>query len=379
MEMQYRSATYRLGEPPLRRLPGLDVLRGLAIVLVMLRHAWPRVFGEAGAVGVVIFFTLSGYLITGVLLRDAQTPPGMMIWRFCRNRALRLLPALLILLFTFGVVEIITNRLADRATLRNSLILGLTYTSDLPLRHVSMSPGISHLWTLAVEEQFYLLWPFILFFARHRLKRALAVVGIIAVLLCAFTVAALPGRGGVVYMLPTTWAVTLVIGAAAFVFRDARRARNSSAAFPLTALAMLLALCVLPDAKNHPTWFLVLGPAVSLLTVCLIRGAEDWRELPPSWVEPLRHLGIISYGAYLWNLPIVNWLAGPVLRFSSPWRGAASIPLTILAAILSWNLAEKHVARFKRELDRHPEASTRLRIPSLALHAVDTLETAKAA
>jgi len=98
-------------KPSPRRLPGLDALRGLAIALVMLRHAWPRVFGEAGAVGVVIFFTLSGYLITGSLLRDTEAQPHRRIWQFCRNRALRLLPALFILLVAFGVVESATTDL----------------------------------------------------------------------------------------------------------------------------------------------------------------------------------------------------------------------------------------------------------------------------
>ena len=97
--------THGPSKPSLRRVPGLDALRGLAIALVMLRHAWPRVFGEAGAVGVVIFFTLSGYLITGNLLRESESQPHRLIWRFCRNRALRLLPALFILLVTFGAVH----------------------------------------------------------------------------------------------------------------------------------------------------------------------------------------------------------------------------------------------------------------------------------
>jgi peptidoglycan/LPS O-acetylase OafA/YrhL len=366
-------------KPSPMRLPGLDALRGLAIALVMLRHAWPRVFGEAGAVGVVIFFTLSGYLITGILLRDAEIPPGRLLWRFCRNRALRLLPPLLLLLLVFGFVEGTTNRLADRGVLGSSLILGLTYTSDLPLR-VHMSPGISHLWTLAVEEQFYLLWPFLIIGARRRLRIALVAMGAVAMCLGALTVAAFPSRGGVVYTLPTTWAVTLVIGAAAYAVRDTRRPSMGSATVPLATVGILLLLCLLPDAKSHAGWFLVLGPAVSLLTVSLIRAAEDWPQRPPGWIAPIRSLGIISYAAYLWNFPIVNWLRGPAMSLSSPWRGAASIPLTIIAAVLSWHLAEKHIARFKRGLDRPQDEPAPMRMPMLAMHSVESLTTtAKAA
>jgi len=353
----------------------LDALRGLAIMLVMLRHAWPRAFGEAGTVGVVIFFTLSGYLITAILLREAEVAPGRLVWRFCRNRALRLLPALLILLLTFGVVEGVTNRLADRGIIRNSLILGLTYTSDLPLR-VPMSPGISHLWTLAVEEQFYLFWPFLVIGARHRLRMALAAIGVAALLLGAVTMAAFPSRGGVVYMLPTTWAVTLVIGAAAFVNRGALTTGIASAAIPVAAVGTLLVLCLLPDAKGHAGWFLVLGPVVALLTVSLIRVAENRADGPVGWIAPMRHLGTVSYAAYLWNFPIVNWLRGPAVSLASPWRSAASIPLTIVAAILSWHLAEKHVARFKRGLDRAPDEPAPMRLPPMPVRFVETPNTA---
>ncbi len=199
-------------------------------------------------------------------------------------------------------------------------------------------------------------------------------------MLGAITIAAFPSRGGVVYMLPTTWAVTLVIGAAAFVGRDTRRARIPSAAFPAAVVGTLLVLCVLPDAKSHAAWFLVLGPVVSLLTVLLIRVAEDWPQDPPGWIVPIRNLGIVSYAAYLWNFPIVNWLRGPGLTFASPWCSAASIPLTIVAAMLSWHLAEKHVARFKRGLDRGQAAPVRLRIRPLAMPSVESLVmTAKAA
>jgi peptidoglycan/LPS O-acetylase OafA/YrhL len=133
---------------------------------------------------------------------------------------------------------------------------------------------------------------------------------------------------------------------------------------------------MLPDAKAHAGCFLLLGPLVALLTVSLIRSAERSSTISSGWITPIRDLGTISYAAYLWNFPIVNWLHGPGLPIVSAWRGALSIPLTILAAYLSWHLAEKHIARIKRELDSAPARQIPLRPRRLVMPAFDALAKA---
>src|SRR6476661_159015 len=122
-----------------RRMPGLDVLRGLAILLVLMRHGLPEVFGNAGIVGVVVFFALSGYLITGVLTADHARTGTVSFLEFYRRRALRLFPPLLLLLLVFSVVELVTDRLHDRWYLPKTLVTALSYTSDL--RILPISPG----------------------------------------------------------------------------------------------------------------------------------------------------------------------------------------------------------------------------------------------
>jgi peptidoglycan/LPS O-acetylase OafA/YrhL len=120
------------------RLVGLDVLRGIAIALVMLRHAWPSVFGGAGIVGVVIFFTLSGYLITGVLMRDLDNVDRIRFGVFYRNRVFRLVPALLFV--TGGGVLVVAtwwNLSGDRGLVVQTTLVALTYTADIPGLHFS--------------------------------------------------------------------------------------------------------------------------------------------------------------------------------------------------------------------------------------------------
>ena len=87
------------------RIAGLDLIRGLAIALVLLRHAWPSTFAGGGIVGVVMFFALSGYLITGLLLSDIRRLGRVRYVRFYRNRALRLVPALVLML---GALDVVT-------------------------------------------------------------------------------------------------------------------------------------------------------------------------------------------------------------------------------------------------------------------------------
>ena len=88
------------------RIVGLDVLRGVAILLVMLRHAWPEVFGGGGITGVTLFFALSGYLITGVLLRSRDEAGRMALRSFYLRRVARLYPALVLMLAVLTVVEL---------------------------------------------------------------------------------------------------------------------------------------------------------------------------------------------------------------------------------------------------------------------------------
>ena len=323
----------------MKRIAGLDVLRGIAILLVMLRHAFPDVFPGAGVVGVVMFFTLSGYLITGVLSKELDRTGKVDYRRFYLRRARRLLPALVALVVVFVVVTLVFDPLGDRAKLGTTAAVLLTFTGNLPI------PGVSaaafHGWTLATEEQFYLLWPAILAFAwvRGKVGAALITVGLAALAACTATLVWLWPHADNAYALPTSWFVCFVIGAATRLRGDASRV--PAAMVPLM-LAGLAALAIVP-LRGHALTYLVAGPAIACCTAVLILAWSRWQTLADNArvTRALAALGVVSYGAYLWDYPLTLWLR--------PGLGAVAGPLaavlTIAAAALSWRFVEEPVMR----------------------------------
>lgn len=318
----------------MKRIAGLDVLRGIAILLVMLRHAFPDAFPGAGVVGVVVFFTLSGYLITGVLARELEAKGRVDFKRFYLRRARRLLPALIALVVIFAVVTLVFDPLGERDKLVRTVLVLVTFTGNLPISGVS--PAAFHGWTLATEEQFYLLWPALLAFAwvRNRTGAVLVVTALGALAACTATLIWLWPNADNAYALPTSWFVCFVIGAAT-------RLKLTSAprwAVPI-ALVGLAVLSVIPLRGNVLT-YLVAGPAIAGCTAVLLLVWSKWEQVATP-IRPLVALGVLSYGAYLWNYPLTLWLR--------PELGAAAGPLaavlTVVAAALSWRYVEEPVMR----------------------------------
>lgn len=318
----------------MKRIAGLDLLRGIAILLVMLRHAVPDMFPGAGVVGVVVFFTLSGYLITGVLSRELQNNGRVDYRRFYLRRARRLLPALVALVVVFAIVTLVFDPLGERDKLPLTAAVLLTFTGNLPIGGVS--PAAFHGWTLATEEQFYLLWPALLAFARvrGRVGAALVTVGLAALAACTATLFWLWPNADNAYALPTSWFVCFVIGAA--VRLKGRAVPRWAVPIALTGLAVL---SVVP-LRGHALTYLVAGPAIAGCTAVLLLAWSQWEKVSAP-LRPLVALGVVSYGAYLWNYPLTLWLR--------PELGAAAGPiaavLTIVAAALSWRYVEEPIMR----------------------------------
>ncbi|MFN8074684.1 MAG: acyltransferase [Kineosporiaceae bacterium] len=324
------------------RLPGLDAVRGLAVALVIARHAWPDAVPGGGIVGVVMFFTLSGYLITGVLLRD----PDAGLRRFYARRAARLVPALLALLTGVTLVTLVLDPLGDRERLPHTLAVALTWTADLPVATLGLHPSAAtfHLWTLAVEEQFYLLWPLALLVAvrRHRVGALLAVAGLgcaAATLATAWWARTSPDLA---YALPTSWAGCFVAGAALQVVlpRRGSGAPTGGRVLPTAGLALgvLLLASALP-LRGHWWTTVLVGPVIAAATCALITVAGSTPALL-LLLAPLATLGTWSYAAYLWNYPATMWLRPHV-----PAAGLLAAALTLPLAWASTRFVERPALR----------------------------------
>jgi peptidoglycan/LPS O-acetylase OafA/YrhL len=309
------------------RIAGLDLLRGIAVGLVMLRHALPDVFPGAGVVGVVMFFALSGYLITGVLEKKPR------LGDFYARRAWRLVPPLLVLVAGVVLVTLVLDPLGDRDQLLKTVVVALTWTADLPFGHAS--DATYHLWTLALEEQFYLLWPATLLFLGPR--RGLVLAALATGLACLLTTWWLAEDPDLAYSLPTSWALCFVVGAAARVHRDRLRVQTWTAPVALAALAVLSMV----PLRGHALTYLAGGPAIAVLTAALVLSWRTWTTVTHPALRALVWLGTVSYAAYLWNYPLTLWLR--------PHAGLAVV-LTLAAAALSWRYVEAPLQRRRVEV-----------------------------
>lgn len=324
------------------RVAAWDALRGVAVLLVMLRHAWPDVFPGAGVVGVVMFFALSGHLITGLLVEEATATGRVDLRRFWWRRARRLVPALVVLVAAFVVVTLTLDPLDDTGTLPRTVAVALTWTANVPyVGLVGVSAAAYHLWTLATEEQFYVLWPLVVLLAvrARRLRTALVLAAVVTAALCVATVWWFRTDPDAAYPLPTSWLLCFVVGAACRVAQDRLPAAVAGRHAVVAAVALLAAL-VVTDLRGHAATYLLAAPAVAVATCVLVLAGRRHVTVHAAW-RPLVALGVVSYAAYLWNYPLTLWLR-PSLGDAT---GLVVLPATVLAATVSWWLVERRFTR----------------------------------
>ena len=316
--MRSTQTRWRLGQRP-----ALDGLRGIALLLVIADHAG-FLREPAGGIGVTVFFVLSGFLITRVIVEAREhgtwSMPG-----FVANRFVRLFPALLVMVTVVSAILLARGFPFERVAARS--VPALTYVQNMmpPLRF----PVFGQTWSLGVEEQFYLLWPlalpWVLGRVRPRLVLALAIAGSVAVeilfardwlpmhayALLAGCLLALLGP------LPSRWWL-----------------------LPAGTLALVGSIAVAPTFSRIYVWGPMLAtPAAVLLVAGAVSGSR-WLE-----ISPLRFTGRISYAVYLWHVPM--------LRLTGTTYGglAAVLPLVVafLVAVASTLLLEEPLRRAWRQ------------------------------
>jgi peptidoglycan/LPS O-acetylase OafA/YrhL len=345
---------------PLPYLAGLDGLRALAVIAVLLYHAGlPWIPG--GFLGVEVFFVISGYLITGLLLAEWRQQGRIDLKAFWLRRARRLLPALLLLIvvtLAFAVVF-----LPDEvAGLRGDVLAALGYVTNwyFVLGHKSYFETVGrpsllqHLWSLAIEEQFYLLWPLLLTIGLRRWPRKV-VLGTVLIGAAVSTVLMAmlyrldvdPSRP---YYGTDTRAGALLIGSAlAFVWMPGQRQHRTGWTVPLLldifslgAFGVLVWFCLRIDAFQP---FLYRGgfAAVAMATAVMIATAVHPRaRLSPGLLEwwPLRWIGLRSYSIYLWHWPVFM-VTRPQLDV--PIDGLSLLALRMVITVVLADLSYRYV------------------------------------
>jgi len=311
----------------MRRLqyqPELDGLRALAVMAVMGFHFLPgRVTG--GSLGVDIFFVLSGYLVTRLIEAELQATGGIDFAGFLRRRARRLLPALIVVVgFYVLFAPVLFPASAPRRWL--TAVEALTFVTNIRQSVWPVRSPLAHTWSLAVEGQFYLVFPFVMFALRRapRYRVVLLLTAPWALLLLGRSWWALhyPGSPASYYATPFH-ATGLLIGAAVALAPAPPRWLAVPALAGLTALVFFGATRVT---------FLLAIPVAEVLAAVIIAAP------PPGLAfEPLRRIGLISYGLYLWHIPA--WVA--LSRWASPDRAIGAVAFSLLAASLSYVLVER--------------------------------------
>jgi len=351
-----------------RYMPGLDGLRAVAVLAVIAFHeqfSW----APGGLLGVSLFFTLSGYLITDLLLGKWVSTGRLYLGSFWARRARRLLPALFVMLVVVTGWVTLFDR-SHLANLRGAVAAAATYSSNWYLISVNQSyfarfappQPLDHLWSLAVEEQFYLLWPWLLLLGLLCVRRrgesgvrwlalptlALAAASAIA-MYALYHPAVDPTR---VYEGTDTRASGLLIGAALAMLWPSRRAARARTAtsrvldVPALAGLVVIALMIWRVGQYSPFLYrgglIVLSVATAVVIAAvacpgsLVGAALGWR--------PLRWIGVRSYGIYLWHYPVIV-LTTPANATENLGRAALQIAATFVLAALSWRYVEEPIRR----------------------------------
>jgi len=341
--------------------PPLDGLRGIAILSVMLFHA-DAPFLKGGFLGVDLFFVLSGFLITSLLVAEFDTYGTISLKDFYIRRILRLIPALMLLLLVFCLLSflLLTSEKANRNYV--DALISLAYVSNWA-RAFSMHPPdyLGHTWSLSIEEQFYILWPIVLLcLLRVSTRRFYIVLFAIATAIISWILRVSFLESGAtlerLYNGLDTRADALMAGCAVGTalmsgLLTSKKPRKNLVLFNLTALVSFGVLCAFLIVGDWRATFLYQFGfiIIELLTVILI---IDVLTNPKSIIrkfleiKELVWVGSISYGLYLWHYPIFRIM----FELNYGWSIVLIIgfPVTFAVAAASYFLMEKPILKLKK-------------------------------
>jgi len=355
---------------PLVHVPALDGLRGIAVLLVVTSHLnllVPRlditriglVDGviEGGYLGVDLFFVLSGFLITALILSEERGRGEIRFGSFYARRALRLLPALYFMLLCHAAYTLLTELNWDQelASLRAAVFYYSNWQVVFDLQ--SVATGTNHLWSLAVEEQFYLVWPVVLvgLFGLQRSARTVAVALVTAIVGIALWRAHLWNQGAhwlELFVRTDTRADTLLVGALlGSLWVRAATPRRGVVTAGWVGLVVAVGYLATVEAssgfsfKGGSTLFAV---AVALVLLAVLDGG--WAPTRVLETRPLRAVGRVSYGLYLWHFPMFHAVARYGGDLPEGARVVIGLTLSAAATLVSWFGLERPLSSYRHRL-----------------------------
>jgi peptidoglycan/LPS O-acetylase OafA/YrhL len=335
----------------------IDGLRAVAVTGVILFHAFPGGF-PGGFVGVDVFFVISGFLITGVIV--AEGPGGFSFFEFYSRRIRRIFPSLIVVLFATFVIGWFELYSGEFLELGRQIVASAAFVANFLFwresgyfdTDASLKP-LLHLWSLGVEEQFYLLWPAAIYLGWKRGIRPLYVVLLVALLSFALNVVEVRHNPAAAFYSPLTRFWELMIGAALAVEKvnfsqGAARHIGSVAGLAMIALSFF----VIAPGDGFPGWLALLPVIGSALAIAAGPSGAANRIL--AW-RPLVGIGLISYPLYLWHWPLLVFA-----RIGS--LGTDPIGLRLVVILISFVLAAATFALVERPIRLHatlaPAAAT---------------------
>jgi peptidoglycan/LPS O-acetylase OafA/YrhL len=346
-------------------MPALDGLRGLAVAGVLLFHAGHLV---GGYLGVDLFFVLSGFLITSLLVTEGQTSTTIDLARFWARRARRLLPALALVMVAVVAYAWLMAQPAELARIRGDGLATLAYVAnwravvaDQDYFDLFVSPSpLQHTWSLAIEEQFYLAWPLVVLgLVRWRRGKPLAVaVGGVCVVGAVASAAAMTalhdgGDPSRVYYGTDTRVASILVGAALAAWLAARgpaRGTGARRGVEAAGLAGVVVVAVAWTSVEGSSDGLYRGGLflLAVATAAVIAAAAHPEAGPLARalrVAPLRWLGLVSYGVYLWHWPVYVVVDGRRTGLEGWSLVAVRVAVTLVFATASYVLVEQPVRR----------------------------------
>ncbi len=356
-------------QAPKRYIPAIDGLRAFAVFAVILYHMGLP-FAQGGLLGVTVFFVISGYLITGLLTAEWQSSGTVNLPQFWLRRIRRLFPAIVTVIVVMAAVFAFASPLL-LSKMRPDIIPGLFWFEnwwyilrDLSYFEAAGAPSpLTHFWSLAIEEQFYLVWPILLLGAfkvgakKKAVRRACLVLAAVSAIAMAvlYDPAGDPSR---VYYGTDTRAFSLLIGAwLSFAWPGAQLTERGTRHVPVTSVRVLdavgvaaflgiVAMCVFISGYSNFMYYggLVLCSVLSAVVIAVLAHPRStFARVAAS--KPLVWIGQRSYGMYLWHFPIIELLEPRNATMLPWWIHLVEIALVIAISHLSYQFIETPIRK----------------------------------